>query len=112
MGHRRYRSPRIGRPCKRVPTTWAMVRSHPCKFGWVALIVRTRFEPSGSRTAYAVARSRNPISANGVLLRTLEALPYLAGGRRFCKVRDPEAWHSSLSQAEAKLRSLRRRGGY
>jgi hypothetical protein len=75
----------------------------------VGLIERGRTSAAEVQTGYAVVRSRKPILQNGTLLSAMEAVPF-AGGP-FCKCRDPEAWHSSLADAEAKFRSLVRRGG-
>lgn len=112
MGRQRYPYAQVGRPAQKVPTRWEVLRSHRCKFGYVGLIQRTRTLGDVVETSFAVARSKSPVLGNGALLRPLEAVPYAMTGRRFCKVRDPEAWHSVFAEAEAKLRSLRRRGGY
>ena len=80
----------------------------------IGLIERARTSLLGTDIAYAVVRSEKPILANGVLLRPLEAVPYRTrptGRGRACKARDPEAWHSSLTEAEAKFRGHKLWGG-
>ncbi len=110
---RRYYPSQVGRSATSLRPKWSVLIWRRCKFGRVALIQRTR--PLGSKveTSFAVVRSKQPILANGSLLRAMEAVPFKAWptSGQFCKARDPEAWHSSHPQAKAKFHCLLRRGG-
>lgn len=113
MGKQHYPYAQVGRPAERVAARWSVLEVRRCKLSNVALIERTRTTKTMSDTSYAVVFSRKPILANGVLLRATDAIPYGSGPncRRPCKARSPEAWHSRRSEAEAKFRTLVRRGG-
>jgi hypothetical protein len=109
MARQLYPFAKIGRPVTRVRSTWTVLRARRCKGANVGLIERVRLDAGAVQTSYAVVRDKRPILPNGTLLRAMDAVPF-AGGP-FCKCRDPEAWHSSLADAETKFRSLVRRGG-
>jgi hypothetical protein len=103
----------VGRSANNLRPKWSVLIWRRCKYGYVAMIERTRTLGSAAETSFAVVRSKQPILAHGGLLRAMDAVPFTAWltSGRFCKARDPEAWHSSHPQAKAKFHCLLRRGG-
>lgn len=92
-----------GRPVQRIRVSYAVVKRAPRKNEWIGLIQRNRIIGGQPVTAYAVVRSPKIILPIGSQLLALEAKPYRqkARGRRRTKARDPEAWFSSLDEADA-----------
>ena len=114
MGKQRYPHTQVGRPAERVTAKWELLEVRRCKSSNVALLQRTRTTETLRDTSYAVVFSPKAITANGVVLRATDAIPYGSepNCRRTCKARSPEAWHSDRAEAEGKFRTLVRRGGW